>query len=132
MKREGPKPVQDLKRETLGQVAVVLLPIEKLKVKSPRGAPFEREIHDFLVTSFNGYTVSSGNISGHWKDDTGHDHYGEHRQYKVAVAAQEAIHCFEVFLAGIAAEMQEECIYVEIGREIFLIYASAPKTEQTQ
>jgi hypothetical protein len=132
MKREGPKPVQDLKRETLGQVAVVLLPIEKLKVKSPRGAPFEREIHDFLVTSFNGYTVSSGNISGHWKDDTGHDHYGEHRQYKVAVAAQEAIHCFEVFLAGIAAEMQEECIYVEIGREIYLIYAAAPKTEQTQ
>jgi hypothetical protein len=132
MKREGPKPLQDLKRETLGQVAVVLLPIEKLKVKSPRGVPFEREIHDFLVTSFNGYTVSSGNISGHWKDDTGHDHYGEHRQYKVAVAAQEAIHCFEVFLAGIAAEMQEECIYVEIGREIYLIYASAPKTEQTQ
>ena len=110
MKREGPKPLQDLKRETLGQVAVVLLPIEKLKVKSPRGVPFEREIHDFLVTSFNGYTVSSGNISGHWKDDTGHDHYGEHRQYKVAVAAQEAIHCFEIFLAGIATEMQEECI----------------------
>ena len=132
MKREGPKPLQDLKRETLGQVAVVLLPIEKLKVKSPRGVPFEREIHDFLVTSFNGYTVSSGNISGHWKDDTGHDHYGEHRQYKVAVAAQEAIHCFEVFLAGIAAEMQEECIYIEIGREIYLIYASAPKSEQTQ
>ncbi|HVK57334.1 MAG TPA: hypothetical protein VM735_01030 [Candidatus Kapabacteria bacterium] len=132
MKRERPKPLPDLKRETLGQVAVVLLPIEKLKVKSPRGVPFEREIHDFLVTSFNGYTVSSGNISGHWKDDTGHDHYGEHRQYKVAVAAQEAIHCFEVFLAGIAAEMQEECIYIEIGREIYLIYASAPKSEQTQ
>ena len=132
MKREGPKPLQDLKRETLGQVAVVLLPIEKLKVKSPRGVPFEREIHDFLVTSFNGYTVSSGNISGHWKDDTGHDHYGEHRQYKVAVAAQEAIHCFEVFLSGIAVEMQEECIYIEIGREIYLIYASAPKSEQTQ
>jgi hypothetical protein len=132
MKREGPKPLQDLKRETLGQVAVALLPIEKLKVKSPRGVPFEREIHDFLVTSFNGYTVSSGNISGHWKDDTGHDHYGEHRQYKVAVAEQEAIHCFEVFLSGIAVEMQEECIYIEIGREIHLIYASAPKTEQTQ
>jgi len=119
------KPLPTVKRESLGRVAVALLPIEKLKLKSPRGTPFEREIHDFLVTNFNGYTVSSGNISGHWKDDTGHDHYGEHRQYKVALAAEESIRSFEVFLAEIAAEMREECIYMEIGREIFLIYSTA-------
>ncbi|MGZ8899643.1 MAG: hypothetical protein ACXW3Z_06070 [Limisphaerales bacterium] len=118
------KPLPPVKRECLGQLAVALLPIEKLKIKSPRGVPFEREIHDFLVTNFNGYTVSSGNISGHWKDDHGHDHYGEHRQYKVAVAAQEGIASFEVFLSEIATEMREECIYVEIGREIFLVYAA--------
>jgi hypothetical protein len=121
------KPLPRVKRESLGQVAVALLPIEKLKLKSPRGISFEREIHDFLVTSFNGYTVSSGNISGHWKDDTGHDHYGEHRQYKVAVGPPESARSFEEFLAEIAAEMREECIYMEIGREIFLVYASSPR-----
>ena len=123
------KPLPPIKLESLGQVGVALLPIQKLKLKSPRGVPFEREIHDFLVTNFNGYTVSSGNISGHWKDDTGHDHYGEHRQYKVALGAQESIQSFEVFLAEIAAEMREECIYMEIGREIFLVYAGHQPAE---
>jgi hypothetical protein len=118
------KPLPSIKRECLGQLAVALLPIEKLKFKSPRGIAFEREIHDFLVTNFNGYTVSSGNISGHWKDDHGHVHYGEHRQYKVAVTAHEGIASFEVFLSEIAADMREECIYVELGREIFLVYAA--------
>jgi hypothetical protein len=120
------KPLPAVKRESLGQLAVALLPIEKLKLKSPRGVPFEKEIHEFLVTNFNGYTVSSGNISGHWKDDHGHDHYGEHRQYKVALpTAAEGLESFEVFLAEIAADMGEECIYTELGREIFLIYHSA-------
>ena len=119
------KPLPAVKRESLGQLAVALLPIEKLKLKSPRGVPFEKEIHEFLVTNFNGYTVSSGNISGHWKDDHGHDHYGEHRQYKVALPATESVRSFEVFLSEIAADMHEECIYVELGREIFLVYAAA-------
>ena len=119
------KPLPPVKREPLGQLAAVLLPIEKLKRKSPRGIPFEKEIHDFLVTNFNGYTVSSGNISGHWKDDHGDDHYGEHRQYKVALPAAESVQSLEVFLAEIAADMGEECIYMELGRDIFLIYRSA-------
>ena len=118
------KPLPPVKRESLGQLAVALLPIEKLKLKSPREIPFEKEIHDFLVTNFNGYTVSSGNISGHWKDDHGHDHYGEHRQYKVALPAEESVRSFEVFLAEIAADMDEDCIYMELGRDIFLIYRS--------
>ena len=118
------KALPRVKRESLGQLAAALLPIEKLKLKSPRGVAFEREIHDFLVTNFNGYTVSSGNISGHWKDDHGHDHYGEHRQYKVALAGNESIQSFQVFLAEMARDIGEECIYVEIGREISLIYHS--------
>jgi hypothetical protein len=122
--RAKTKALPNVKRESLGELAVALLPIEKLKLNSPRGIPFEREIHDFLVTNFNGYTVASGNISGHWKDNVGHDHYGEHRQYKVALGARESVASFEVFLAEMAAEMQEECIYVELGREIFLVYAS--------
>ena len=118
------KPLPRVKRECLGNLAAALLPLEKLKLKSPRGVAFEREIHDFLVTNFNGYTVSSGNISGHWKDDHGQDHYGEHRQYKVALTGQESIASFEVFLAEIAADMHEDCIYVELGREIFLVYSA--------
>jgi len=118
----GAKPLPAVKRESLGQFAALLLPLEKLKLKSPRGHSFEQEIHEFLLTSFNGYTMASGNISGHWKDDCERDHYGEHREYKVALPDESSAASLEVFLAGLAHEMDEECIYIEVGAEIFLIY----------
>jgi hypothetical protein len=124
MQNANPQQLPPTKIELLGETAVTLLPVEKLKLPSPRGVPFEREIHDFLVTNFNGYTVSSGSISGHWKDDTGHDHYGEHREYKVATTPGESRASLQVFLADLAREMGEECIYLEIGREITLVYRS--------
>jgi hypothetical protein len=112
-------------RESMGSVATMLLPIEKLKKPSPRGIPFEKEIHDYLATTFNGYTVASGNISGHWKDNTGHDHYGEHRQYRVALPpSKTARQTLEIFLADLAHEMHETCIYLEHAGEAFLIYAT--------
>jgi hypothetical protein len=112
-----------VRREPLGYLAAVLMPLEKLKLNSPRGTAFEQEIHDFLLTNFNGYTVASGNISGHWKDDVERDHYGEHREYRVALPARRFRASLDVFLAGLAHDMNEECIYVEIASEIFLVYA---------
>lgn len=117
-----PKPLRRPNREVLGKAARTLLPIQKLKETSPRGVPFEKELHDFLFTNFNGYTVSSGSISGHWADDSGHDHYGEHRQYSVALPNEESIRSLEVFLATLAADLDEECIYFETAGEISLIY----------
>jgi hypothetical protein len=117
------KPVDlSVKKEVLGPVGVALLPSEKIMLKSPRGESFEREIHQYLIARFNGYTVSSGNISGHWKDDQGRDHYGEHREYKVPLPTPGHVRGFQIFLANLAAEMGEECIYVEMGSEISLIY----------
>ncbi len=118
------KPLPKVKKDALGDVGAVLLPLEKLKLKSPRGHAFEQEIHEFLLANFNGYTVSSGNIAGHWKDDRERDHYGEHREYKVALPHRESVASLEAFLAELAREMGEECIYLELGREIFLVYRS--------
>lgn len=110
----------------MGLVAAMLLPIEKLKQPSPRGVPFEREIHDFLTTNLNGYTVASGNISGYWKDHDGKNLYGEHREYRVALPpSQTARQTLEIFLGTLAQEMCEACIYLEHGGEAFLIYAAA-------
>jgi hypothetical protein len=112
-------------RESMGSVATMLLPIEKLKQPSPRGVPFEREIHEYLSTTLNGYTVASGNISGHWKDHDGRDHYGEHRQYRVALPpSKTARDTLDIFIGTLAHEMKEACIYVEQAGEAFLIYAT--------
>jgi hypothetical protein len=110
--------------ERLGAVGIALLPVEKLKQNSRRGIPFEREIHDFLISRFNGYTVSSGNISGHWKDGKGRDYYGEHREYKIPISDALKLSEFEAFLARIGGEMGEQCIYAEIGAEARLIYST--------
>lgn len=118
-----PFPFPKIKKELLGSVALALLPLEKLKTESPRQIPFEKEIHDFLSTTFNGYTVHSGNISGYWKDDQEVNHYGEHRAYKVALPNDDARKTFELFLATLAHEMGETCIYIEVAGEITLIYA---------
>jgi hypothetical protein len=113
-------------RESMGPVAAMLLPIEKLKQPSPRGVPFEKEIHEFLSTNLNGYTVSSGNISGYWKDHHGHDLYGEHREYRVALPpSATARQTLEIFLGTLAQEMRETCIYLECAGEAFLIYAAS-------
>src|SRR5688572_11401981 len=101
-------------RESMGPVAAMLLPIDKLKQPSPRGVPFEEEIHEFLSVNLNGYTVSSGNISGHWRDNTGRDCYAEHRQYRVALPpSKTARQTLEIFLGTLAHEMGETCIYLE-------------------
>ena len=112
-------------RELMGPVAAMLLPIEKLKQPSPRGVPFEKEVHEFLSTNLNGYTVTSGSISGYWKDNHGHEIYGEHREYRVALPpSKTARQTVELFLGTLAHEMSETCIYLEIGGEATLIYAT--------
>ncbi|MGV3773944.1 MAG: hypothetical protein ACO1QB_13670 [Verrucomicrobiales bacterium] len=119
--QQSPK-LPKLKKEILGKMCMVLLPLEKLKKKSSRGIAFEQEIHDYLVITFNGYTVASGNISGYWKDESGHEFYGEHREYKVAIPSHTARETLELFLATLADEMNEECVYFEFGEETWLIY----------
>jgi hypothetical protein len=73
------------KTKLLGRVMNILLPSIKMKSYSARGVLFERELHCFLLTHFTGYTVTSGNITGYWKDQSGCEECNEHREYQVAI-----------------------------------------------
>jgi hypothetical protein len=110
-------------RHTLGRSGVFLLPSLKMKLKSPREIPFEQELHHFLMQTFQGYTVTAGNISGYWKTPDGHDQYGEHREYKVGFGSEEKIQELEEFLAKLGREIEEDCIYFETGEQAWLIYS---------
>ena len=110
--------------ETLGCMAVALLPANKVRLASPRGKTFQEEIHEFLITNFTGYTVASGNISGWWKDAEGKELQGQHIEYKVALPNDPAaLGTLQAFLASLAFEMKEECLYLEIGSHASLIFA---------
>jgi hypothetical protein len=112
------------REESQGRMAVFLIPSLKLK-KRDRGITVEEKIHRFLVKKFGGYTAAAGNIFGYWKDARGRDSYGEHREFKVALRKQELAPVLKDFLAGIAQDIGEECIYLETGDETWFIYPAA-------
>jgi len=112
-----------VKKELLGEMVVILLPSLKLQAESPRGKTFQQEIHEYLVANFNGYTVAAGGISGYWKEGQSRECYGEHREYKVAVSEESKREALGQFLATLAGEMGEGCLYLETGKQAWLVYA---------
>jgi hypothetical protein len=110
------------RRESLGQMAVFLLPSLKLKQRGLDGLAVEDQIHRFLIGNFAGYTVETGNILGFWKDGQGREHYGEHRLFRVAFAGKDRIPVLEAFLARVATDIGEQSIYLETGEDAWLIY----------
>jgi hypothetical protein len=113
------------RRESLGRMAVFLLPSLKLKQRGADGAPVEERVHRFLLANFAGYTLETGNILGYWKDAHGHEQYGEHRLFRVAFTGKERIPVLEAFLAEVAAEIGEQSIYLETGEDVWLISPEA-------
>lgn len=109
-------------KESLGRMATFLLPINKLKTKNSSGQTIDDQIHGFLIANYSGYTLATGNIFGYWKDRSGKEFFGEHREYKVSFSGKERIPHLENFLSEIAKEINEECVYLETGEDSWLIY----------
>jgi hypothetical protein len=105
-------------------MALFLVPSLKLKERSHDGQRVEDRIHRYLLDTFGGYTAAAGNIFGYWRDAQGRESYGEHKEYKVGLRDDERIPELKQFLARLAGELHEECIYLEIGRESWFIYSS--------
>lgn len=112
-----------LKKQSLGRMAVFLIPSLKLKKRIKNGKTIENIIHQFLIENFSGYTVEAGNIFGYWKDENNKEEYGEHRKFTVAFIGKEKIVILERFLAKIAKLIQEKCLYLETGEDAWLIYS---------
>ncbi|MFL6414834.1 MAG: hypothetical protein ACJ74Y_04090 [Bryobacteraceae bacterium] len=107
---------------SLGTRAAFLLPSLKLKGLAPEGTTFEHSVHQFLLSRFDGYTATSGNLFGYWKDQGGNDSYGEHRQFSVALIDDGKLPELKAYLARLASQMDEDCIYLETGGAAALIY----------
>jgi len=108
--------------ESLGRMAIFLLPSVKLMQQSSPGATFEEVIRGFLLSRYGGFTQTAGSISGFWRDQAGIEHYGEHREFKVGFVGKERIPELQEFLARIAGEMGEQCVYLETGEDAMLIF----------
>ena len=109
------------RERSLGTSLLFLLPSLKLKEPSSDGASVEDRLHSFLMDKFGGYTAQAGNIFGYWRENS-HDSYGEHREFSVAVPNASVIPVVKQFLAGMARDLKEECIYFRAGEAASLIY----------
>ena len=111
------------KKQLLGAVAVFLLPSQKMKSRSPRGTTYDDELHHILVENFSGYTVTTGNISGYWKDGAGNEQYGEHREYRIAFSDPDDISALQDYICALAKEIREESVYCEINNQAWLLHS---------
>lgn len=94
-----------------------------MKSRSPRGHSYDDELHDILVEHFSGYTVTTGNISGYWKDAAGHEQYGEHREYRIAFSDPDDISALQDYICALAADIDEESVYCEINNQAWLLHS---------
>ena len=109
------------RERSLGIAVVFLLPSLKLKEPSLNGPSIENRLHTFLMDNFGGYTAQAGNIFGYWRED-GRDSYGEHREFSVAAPDASKLPRLKEFLAGMAQDLKEDCIYFRTGETASLIY----------
>jgi hypothetical protein len=110
------------RERNLGHSVVFLLPSLKLKEPSLNGPSVENRLHAFLMENFGGYTAQAGNIFGYWREENGRDSYGEHREFSVAAVEASRLPLLKEFLAGMARDLNEECIYFRMGEAASLIY----------
>src|SRR5689334_369854 len=112
------------RERTVGEMAVFLVPSLKLKHRDSGGRTVEESLHRFLLDTFGGYTAAAGNIFGYWKDDQGRESYGEHKEYKVGLPNDGRVDELKRYIARLARDIGEECIYFEYGKHALFIYGA--------
>lgn len=110
------------KKENLGTMVTFLLPSLKLKERNASGQTHEDRLHAFLLKNFNGYTATAANLFGYWRNHSGQEFYGEHKEYKVSLLDKKRIGLLEKFLVKIGKEIGEESVYLAAGDESWLLY----------
>lgn len=121
----------DYHETPLGKNVRFLLPSLKLKHPSMNGDTIEHMVHLFLIDHFGGYTATSANLFGYWKEEDGGHTYGEHREFVVALPNDEGLPELKAFLGRTARMLGEKCLYFEVAGVALLLYAGTKAEEET-
>jgi hypothetical protein len=116
------QPTMTFREQQLGIQAVFLLPSLKLKEPASDGVSNETRLHAFLMDHFGGYTAQAGNIFGYWRSEGAADSYGEHREFSVAFTDDSKTGVLKSFLASLARDLHEDCIYLRVAGKTSLIF----------
>lgn len=104
--------IMGYRKVPIGRAAVFLLP--KIKLDSVRD-----EVNHFLTEHFESFTLEEGNdIKGYWRKA----YDGVLVRYTVSFNGKDRIAILDEFLAKLAGKLNEECIYVSTGEDVWLVY----------
>jgi hypothetical protein len=111
----------DHREKALGKNVRFLLPSLKLKEPCGNGETVEQSVHEYLLKHFGGYTATSANLFGYWKEDHGKYIYGEHREFTVALPNDQGLPELKDFLGRTARTLGEDYLYVEVAGVALLL-----------
>ncbi len=100
--------------EHIGRMAHVLVPIAKID-KGIAGGTIRTKLYGYLEKEFGGCTENPL-IWGMWSGIR-----EAHVQITVSFKGKDRIPKFLEFLATLCEEMEEECLYLEMGEDTFLV-----------
>jgi hypothetical protein len=112
----------DHREKALGRNVRFLLPSLKLKEPCESGETVEQSVHVYLLEHFGGYTATSANLFGYWREEHGKYSYGEHREFTVALPNDQGLPELKDFLGRTAVTLGESCLYVEVAGAAILLY----------
>src|ERR1700761_5336693 len=112
----------DHREQALGRNVRFLLPSLKLKEPCVSGETVEQSVHAYLLEHFGGYTATSANLFGYWREEHGKYSYGEHREFTVALPNDQGLPELKDFLGRTAVALGESCLYVEVAGAAILLY----------
>ena len=117
----------DYREKALGRNVRFLLPSLKLKEPCSNGETVEQSVHSFLLKNFGGYTATSANLFGYWREEHGSYTYGEHREFTVALPNKKELNKKKDYLSINKTTLGELCLYVEVAGVAVLLYGGQDK-----
>ena len=115
----------DHREKALGRNVRFLLPSLKLKAPCEGGETVEQSVPAYLLEHFGGYTATSANLFGYWREGNGGYSYGEHREFVVALPDDQGLPELKDFLGRTARTLGEDCLYVDVAGFAMLLYGSS-------
>jgi len=98
----------------IGEVAVFYVPSEKL-TKTIRS-----KMHNFFVQNYDAYTHETSKIQGYWTKNN-KILKDKHERYEVSFSGEDNLKKFISFLSNICEDVKEDCIYLSVGNDSYLI-----------
>ena len=113
-----------MKVVSLGRPAIFHIPMKKWDniEYSQRGKTISTLVDEFLVANYHGYTIRGVSL-GKWRLQKGLPVEIESMmEVKASFLGKERIPKLQKFLSGICRLMKEQCLYLEMGEQAYLIY----------